>query len=54
MPFVLYEIWELAANGKASEIVPLIKSVIKVTQLQPDGLAKLPQVEAPQPEIATA
>ena len=54
VPFVLYEIWELAANGKASEIVPLIKSVIKVTQLQPDGLAKLPQVEAPQPEIATA
>lgn len=44
VPFVLYEIWELAANGKSAEIVPLIRSVIRVTQIEPDALAKLPQV----------
>jgi len=44
VPFVLYEIWELAASGKSAEIVPLIRSVIRVTQIDPDSLKKLPHV----------
>jgi len=42
--FVFYEILDLATRGKSAEIMPLIQSVIKVTQAEPDSLAKLPQV----------
>jgi hypothetical protein len=44
VPFVLYEIWDLAKRGRHLEIVPLIKSVIEVTQRQADSLAHLPRV----------
>jgi hypothetical protein len=44
VPFVFYEIEELATRGKSAEIVPLIQSVIAVTQADPEGLKKLPHV----------
>lgn len=44
VPIVLYEILQLATEGKSAEIVPLIRSVISTTQIDPEGLAKLPQV----------
>lgn len=44
VPFVFYEILELATCGKSEEIIPLIKSVIRVTQADPQGLQKLPRV----------
>lgn len=44
VPFVFYEIFELATRGKSAEIVPLIKSVIRVTQADPDALKNLPGV----------
>jgi hypothetical protein len=44
VPFVIYEIWDLAKRGRHSEIVPLIKSVIEVTQRQANSLANLPHV----------
>lgn len=44
VPFVFYEIWELATCGKSAEIVPLIQSVIEVTQVDPESLRKLPHV----------
>lgn len=43
---VFYEILHLATRGQAAEIVPLIQSVIDVTQIEPDSLAKLPDVTA--------
>lgn len=47
VPFVLFEIWELATRGKSAEIVPLIRSAIRVTQSAPDALANLPLVPTP-------
>lgn len=44
VPIVFYEILDLATRGKCAEIVPLIKSVIEVTQRQADSLAHLPRV----------
>ena len=44
MPFVFYEILHLATRGQSAEIVPLIKSVIQVTQRQADSLVHLPRV----------
>lgn len=41
---MFYEILELATCGKSEEIIPLIKSVIRVTQADPQGLQKLPHV----------
>ena len=41
---VHYEILDLATRGKAAEIVPLIESVIAVTQADPESLEKLPHV----------
>lgn len=43
VPVALYEIQFLATRGRSEEIVPLIQSVIAVTQSQPDCLANLPQ-----------
>ena len=45
VPVAFYEIQFLATRGRAEEIVPLIQSVITVTQSQPDCLANLPQDE---------
>lgn len=45
VPIVLYEILDLATRGKAAEIVPLIQSVIDVTQSEPGSLARLPRAE---------
>lgn len=44
VPFVFYEILQLATENKAADIVPLIKSVIRVTLLDADALSKLPQI----------
>lgn len=44
MRIVHYEILDLATRGKAAEIVPLIKSVIAVTQADPGALAKIQPV----------
>lgn len=44
MPFVFYEIRYLATRGQSAEIVPLIDSVIAVTQKQADSLRNLPHV----------
>jgi hypothetical protein len=44
VPFALYEILDLATRGKSAEIVPLIQSVIEVTQIDPSSLANLPRV----------
>lgn len=44
MPVVFYEILDLATRGQSAEIVPLIQSVIEVTQADPEGLKKLPHV----------
>jgi hypothetical protein len=44
VPFVFYEIRYLATRGKSAEIVPLIDSVIQVTQRQADSLLNLPRV----------
>lgn len=44
MPFVFYEIKYLATRGQNSEILPLIESVIFVTQQYSDGLSRLPHV----------
>lgn len=44
VPIVLYEILDLATRGQAAAIVPLIQSVIDVTQAEPGSLAKLPHV----------
>jgi hypothetical protein len=44
VPFVFYEIPHLATRGQSAEIVPLIKSVIEVTQRQGDSLLNLPRV----------
>jgi len=46
VPFVFYEILELATRGESGKIVPLIESVITVTQADPEGLSKLPYVAA--------
>lgn len=43
MPVVFYEILHLAARGQSAEIVPLIQSVIDVTQKVADGLKSLPR-----------
>lgn len=43
VPIAFYEILELATRGESAAIVPLIESVITVTQAEPEGLAKLPQ-----------
>lgn len=42
MPIAFYEILQLAKKGQSAEIVPLIESVILVTQQDAGGLAKLP------------
>lgn len=44
VPFVFYEIKYLALNGKNADIVPLIESVITVTQRHADALLNLPRV----------
>ena len=44
VPVVFYEILHLATRGQSAEIVPLIKSVIEVTQRQADSLVNLPRV----------
>jgi len=44
VPIALYEILELATRGESGKIVPLIESVITVTQIDAEGLAKLPHV----------
>jgi len=44
VPVVFYEILHLATRGQSAEIVPLIRSVIEVTQKQADSLASLPRV----------
>lgn len=49
VPFVLYEIEELAAEGKSAEILPLIRSVINLTQAAPGSLRNL---ASPSPEVA--
>ena len=41
---VFYEILHLATRGQSEEILPLIESVIEVTQRQADSLANLPRV----------
>jgi hypothetical protein len=43
VPVALYEIQFLATRGRVEEILPLIQSVIAVTQSRPDCLAELPQ-----------
>ena len=54
VPFVFYEILQLATENKAAEIVPLIRSVIQVTLLDPDALGKLPQAaESGEPVSST-
>jgi hypothetical protein len=42
----LYEIKDLATRGKSADIVPLIDSVITVTQNSGKSLAELPHVAA--------
>ena len=45
VPVVFYEILDLANKGQSAEIVPLIQSVIFVTQLDNDSLRKLPDAQ---------
>jgi hypothetical protein len=52
VPVVFYEILHLATCGQAAEIVPLIQSVIEVTQIEPNSLAKLPETVAPSADAA--
>lgn len=42
MPIAFYEILALATRGDCEKIVPLMQSVIEVTQRQADSLARLP------------
>lgn len=44
VPIVFYEILNLATKAGQSEIATLIKSVITVTQADPESLVKLPHV----------
>jgi hypothetical protein len=44
VPIVFYEILNLATKSGQSEIATLIKSVIAVTQSDPESLLKLPHV----------
>lgn len=44
MPFVFFEIKYLATRGESQQIVPLIESVIAVTQRRADSLLNLPHV----------
>ncbi len=44
VPVVFYEILYLAKQEKGLEIVPLIESVIQVTQKQADSLTCLPRM----------
>lgn len=44
VPIAFREIKDLATRGKSAEILPLIESVIAVTQAAPNALATLPQV----------
>jgi len=53
VPFVLYEILHLATRGQSDhgcveceQILPLIQSVIEVTQIAADSLTKLPEIAA--------
>jgi hypothetical protein len=41
-----YDVWELAEAGDCQQIIPLIKSIIEVTQTEPAGLARLPELVA--------
>lgn len=41
-----YDIWELAEAGNCQQIIPLIKSIIQVTQTEPAGLTRLPELVA--------
>jgi len=51
VPIVFYEILHLATRGQVAgsdhcaEIVPLIQSVIEVTQIAADSLTKLPEIQ---------
>lgn len=51
MPFVFYEIEELAAEGKSAQILPLIRSVIKLTEASAGSIRNLP---SPSPEVSNA
>ena len=53
VPIAFYEILDLASKGKSDEIVPLIKSIIAVTQADPASLTKLPQLQ-PVSDMAMA
>lgn len=44
VPIIFYEILNLATKSGQDEIATLIKSVIRVTQSDPDSLLKLPEV----------
>ena len=44
VPIAFYEIRELATRGDATLIVPLIDSVIALTNATPNALATLPHV----------
>lgn len=48
VPIAFYEIKDLATRGKAAEIVPLINSIIDITQAEPGSLSKLPHVATSQ------
>lgn len=44
VPIAFFEIMELATRGASREIVPLIKSIIQVTQIDPTGLRQLSEM----------
>ena len=44
VPTAFYDIWELALAGRNDDIVPIIKSIIQVTQTEPAGLLRLPEL----------
>jgi hypothetical protein len=50
VPIVFYEIKYLATRGQSAEIVPLIDSIIAVTQQHSDALSRLPPVVLDQVE----
>lgn len=45
VPVALFEIQTLATEGRASEIIPLVRSVITTTLADPDAWQKIAKME---------
>lgn len=44
VPIALYEVLYLATQSRPEDIVPLVKSIIAVTQIDAEAFTKLPEV----------